>query len=252
MSIIHPWYQLGYIIPHLQTDMDAYQFYRVAPEGMMLVTTGLNLQGHSLDAVERELPAFWRAVDLLAKKKVDRIALSGVPVATYLGRKRMLEILAEAEQRSGIACDTDLEAHIAALKHLGATRIALATRWHEPTNTALTRYLNEAGIEVIALAARGSTLEQHKSADPAADHQLALDLAAQAMRDAPDTQRRAEAIMMPGGLWHAMHAVPLIEAQYGKPAILNILATTWAALHAAGSRMLHRPDARWGKLLASV
>ena len=252
MSIIHPWYQLGYIIPHLQTDMDAYQFYRVAPEGMMLVTTGLNLQGHSLDAVERELPAFWRAVDLLAKKKVDRIALSGVPVATYLGRKRMLEILAEAEQRSGIACDTDLEAHIAALKHLGATRIALATRWHEPTNTALTRYLNEAGIEVIALAARGSTLEQHKSADPAADHQLALDLAAQAMRDAPDTQRRAEAIMMPGDLWHAMHAVPLIEAQYGKPAILNILATTWAALHAAGSRMLHRPDARWGKLLASV
>ena len=252
MSIIHPWYQLGYIIPHLQTDMDAYQFYRVAPEGMMLVTTGLNLQGHSLDAVERELPAFWRAVDLLAKKKVDRIALSGVPVATYLGRKRMLEILAEAEQRSGIACDTDLEAHIAALKHLGATRIALATRWHEPTNTALTRYLNEAGIEVIALAARGSTLEQHKNADPAADHQLALDLAAQAMRDAPDTQRRAEAIMMPGGLWHAMHAVPLIEAQYGKPAILNILATTWAALHAAGSRMLHRPDARWGKLLASV
>ncbi len=248
MSIIHPWYQLGYIIPHLQTDMDAYQFYRVAPEGMMLVTTGLNLQGHSLEAVERELPAFWRAVDILKKKRVDRIALSGVPVATYLGRKRMLEILAEAEQRSGIPCDTDLEAHIAALKHLGATRIALATRWHEATNTPLTKYLAEAGIEVIALAARGSTLEQHKSADPAADHQLALDLAAQAMRDAPD----ARAIMMPGGLWHAMHAVPLIEAVYGKPAILNILATTWAALHAAGPRMKVRPDPRWGKLLASV
>ncbi|HTD89269.1 MAG TPA: hypothetical protein VK663_01295 [Burkholderiales bacterium] len=248
MSIINPWYQLGYIIPHLQTDMDAYQFYRVAPEGMMLVTTGLNLQGHSLEAVERELPAFWRAVDLLTKKKVDRIALSGVPVASHLGRKRMLEILAEAQARSGIPCDTDLEAHIAALKHLGATRIALATRWHEPTNMALTRYLAEAGIEVIALAARGSTLEQHKTADPAADHQLALDLAGQALREAP----QAQAILMPGGLWHAMHAVPLIEAQFGKTALLNILSTTWAALHAAGSRMLHRPDPRWGKLLASL
>jgi maleate cis-trans isomerase len=248
MGIIPPWYQLGYIIPHLQTDMDAYQFYRVAPEGMMLVTTGLNLQGHSLEAVERELPAFWRAVDLLKKKKVDRIALSGVPVASHLGRKRMLEILAEAQQRSGIPCDTDLEAHIAALKHLGATRIALATRWHEPTNTALTRYLAEAGIEVIALAARGSTLEQHKTADPAADHQLALDLGGQAMRDAP----QAQAIMMPGGLWHAIHAVPLIEQTFGKPALLNILATTWAALHAAGRRMLHRPDPRWGRLLASL
>ncbi len=57
MSIVHPWFQLGYIIPHRQTDTGAYPFYRVAPEGMMLVTTGLNLQGHSLEAVERELPA---------------------------------------------------------------------------------------------------------------------------------------------------------------------------------------------------
>ena len=37
MSIIHPWHQLGYIIPHLQTDMDAYQFYNIAPKGMILV-----------------------------------------------------------------------------------------------------------------------------------------------------------------------------------------------------------------------
>ena len=80
MTIISPWYQLGYIIPHAYTDMDAYQFYRVAPEGMMLVTTGLNFQGHSVEAVEAELPTYWERVDLLAKKKVDRIALSGVPV----------------------------------------------------------------------------------------------------------------------------------------------------------------------------
>lgn len=247
MSIIHPWHQLGYIIPHLQTDMDAYQFYNIAPKGMILVTTGLNLQGHSMEAVEAELPAFWRAIDILKKKKVDRIALSGVPVASYLGRKRMREMLAEAEQRSGIPCDTDLEAHIAALKHLGATKIALATRWHEPTNTALTKYLNEAGIEVVALRAQGSTLQQHKLANPAADHQLALDLA-QVLRDTP----QAQAIMMPGGLWHAMHAVPLIEAEYGVPATLNITATTWAALHAAGPHLLHKPEAKWGRLLASL
>ncbi len=57
MSIVHPWFPLGYIIPHRQTDRDAYPFYRVAPEGMMLVSTGINLQGHGLEAVKRELPA---------------------------------------------------------------------------------------------------------------------------------------------------------------------------------------------------
>ena len=69
--IIHPWYQLGYIIPHLQTDMDAYQFYNIAPKGMILVTTGLNLQGHSIEPVEAEVPAFWRAIDLLKKLGAD-------------------------------------------------------------------------------------------------------------------------------------------------------------------------------------
>ena len=248
MSIVSPWYQLGYIIPHAYTDMDAYQFYRVAPEGMMLVTTGLNFSGHSLESVERELPAYWERVDLLAKKKVDRIALSGVPVASMLGRTKMREILPEAQTRSGLPCDTDLEAHIATLQHLGATRIALATRWQEPTNTALTCYLAQAGIEVIACRSRGMSFGENKGSSAADDHQLALELGGQVLRETPD----AQALLMPGGLWYAIHAVPLLEAEYGRPVLLNILSTTRAALHAAGKRMQRRPDARWGEVLASV
>ena len=248
MSITTPWYQLGYVIPHLYTDLDAYQFYRVAPEGMMLVTTGLNFQGHSLEAVENELPLFWQRVDLLAKKTVDRIALSGVPVASFLGRKRMLETLAQAEERSGLPCDTDLEAHIATLQHLGATRIALATRWPDAVVAALTRYLAEAGIKVIASRARARSLDQNKHSSAADDHRLALELGGQALRDAPD----AQALLMPGGLWFAIHAVPLLEAEHGRPVLLNILSTIRSALHAAGERTLHRPDPRWGKVLASL
>ena len=248
MSVIHPWYQLGYVIPHLYTDMDAYQFYRVAPEGMMLVTTGLDLKDYTLAAVEKELPMLWQRFDLLAKKKVDRLSLSGVPVASVLGRKKMREILAEGEKRTGIACDTDLEAHIATLTHLGASKIALATRWPEAVNAALTRYLAEAGIEVLACASRARTLDQNKLSSAAADHELALELGGKALREAP----RAQALLMPGGLWHAIHAVPLIEAEHGRPVLLNILSTTWAALRAAGDRMPRRPDKRWGMVLASL
>jgi len=248
MTMIHPWYHLGYVIPHLYTDMDAYQFYRVAPEGMMLVTTGLDLRDYTLAAVEKELPMLWQRFDLLAKKKVDRLSLSGVPVASALGRRKMREILAEGEKRTGLACDTDLEAHIATLQHLGASKIALATRWPEAVNAALTRYLAEAGIEVLACASRARTLDQNKLSSAAADHELALELGGKALREAP----RAQALLMPGGLWHAIHAVPLIEAEHGKPVLLNILSTTWAALRAAGDRMPQRPDKRWGMVLASV
>ena len=59
-------------------------------------------------------------------------------------------------------------------------------------------------------------------------------------------------MLLPGGLWFAIHAVPMLESEFGKPVLLNILSTTWAALHEAGSRMQRRPDARWGKVLASL
>jgi arylmalonate decarboxylase len=248
MSIISPWYQLGYVIPHLYTDLDAYQFYRVAPEGMMLLTTGLNLTDYTLAAVEQELPTLWQRFDLLASKKVDRISLSGVPVAAALGRKKMREILAEGEKRTGLPCDTDLEAHIAALHHLGAKRIALAARWPERVTGPLTQYLAEEGIEVIGLRSRARTLQQNKYSSAADDHLLALELGREVLRATPD----AQALLMPGGLWFAIHAVPMLEAEFGKPVLLNILSTTWAALHAAGSRVLHRPDPRWGKVLASL
>jgi maleate cis-trans isomerase len=248
MSDISPWYQLGYVIPHLYTDWDAYQFYRVAPEGMMLVTTGLDLKDYSLAAVEKELPVLWQRFDLLAQKKVDRISLSGVPVASALGRKKMREILVEGSKRTGLPCDTDLEAHIAVLQHLHATRIALATRWPDAVNDALTRYLAEAGIEVVARASRARSLDQNKQSGAAADHDLALELGGRVLREAP----QAQALLMPGGLWNAIHAVPLLEAEHGRPVLLNILSTTWAALRAAGKRMAHRPDPRWGRVLTSL
>lgn len=248
MTVICPWLQLGYIIPHLYTDMDAYQFYRVAPDGMMLVTTGLNLKEYSLAAVESELPALWKAFDLLKNKNVDRIALSGVPVASALGRKKMREILDEASQCTGLPCDTDLEAHIATLQHFGATKIALATRWPEAVNVALTNYLKEAGIEVVACHARARTLDQNKLSSASADHLLAIELGTQALRAAS----QAQALLLPGGLWYAIHAAPLLEAEFGKPVLLNITSTTSAALHAAPKPLLHRPDPKWGKVMSSV
>jgi maleate cis-trans isomerase len=247
MSLVTPWYQLGYVIPHLYTDLDAYQFYRVAPEGVMLLTTGLDLKDYTLAAVEAELPSLWQRFALLAKKS-NRVSLSGVPVASALGREKMLSILAEGRERTGVVCDTDLEAHIATLRHFGASRIAVATRWPNGVNAALTRYLADAGIEVIALRSRARSLEQNKVASASADHELALELGREALRAAPD----AQALLMPGGLWFAIHAVPILEAEFGRPVLLNILSTTWAALDTVRDRLAVRPDARWGKVLGDL
>jgi maleate cis-trans isomerase len=247
MAIVFPWYRLGYIIPHRHTDMDGYQFARVAPDGMLLVTTQLDLADYSLAAVERELPALWEGVDLLSSR-TDSIAISGVPLAASLGRDRMGALLAEATDRAGRPCRTDLESHIAAMAHLGAERIALATRWPDALNDRIVEYLRQAGIEVRSVRAEQRNLQQNKAADPEADHHLALRLGRAALDAAPD----AQALMLPGGLWFAIYAAPLLEAEFGVPVLLNITATVWAALHAVDGRLPAYPGEDAGALLAGL
>ena len=249
MEVVNPWYYLGYVIPHLYTDMDAYQFYRIAPEGVMLATTQLNLQDRTLPALENELPTLWKRFDLLAGLgRLDRIAVSGVPLAALMGRTRTLALLEEASARTGLPCDTDMEAHIRALKHLGASRIALGVRWDDFFNQKVISYLNEAGIEVVASHALGGSFHGSKRTKAAEDHLRALEVGRKLLTEAPT----AQALMMPGGLWLTIYAAPMIEEEFGKPVTLNITATTWAALHAVGNGLQRRPDKRWGKLLASL
>jgi maleate cis-trans isomerase len=227
--------------------MDGYQFARVAPDGMMLVTTQLDLAEYSVAAVERELPAIWESIDVL-RGRVDSIALSGVPLAASLGRARTLGLLTAAGERSGLRCSTDLEAHIEALDHLDASRIAMATRWPDELNHRIVSYLGEAGIEVLATAAEQRNLAQNKAADPEADHHLALRLGAEALTAAPD----AQALLLPGGLWFAIYASPLLESEFGVPVLLNITSTVWAALRSVGRPLQSRPGDAAGRLLASL
>lgn len=246
--VVAPWFQLGYVIPHLYTDIDAYQFYRVAPKGAMLVTTQLDLAGYEVANVERELPTFWDRVELLGRRPVDTIALSGVPIAAALGRARIRELLDEVSHRTGKPASTDLEAHIEALQHLGVSRLALASRWPGAVVDALSAYLAKAGIEVIAVHARGRDLDALKAADPMSQHDLALELGRELLRSNPS----AEGLMLPGGLWFAIYAAPMLEAEFGIPVTLNITATLWSALNRRAGGLPHRPDPSWGRLLGSL
>ena len=250
-NFVPPSYQLGYIIPHRYTDMDSYQFYRVAPDGMMLVTTGLNLSEYSLGSVESQLPPFYSALDLLKKKRVDRIALSGVPIAAAMGRPRMLAMLEEARQRTGIECDTDLEAHIASMQRLGVKKLAIGSRWSDEVNNALTKYLASSGIEVVICRAQGRSLDVNKLANAKSDHELALSLGREALMNAPD----AQGLLLPGGLWYAIYAVPILEAEFGKPVFLNVLSTTSNAMHTKlyqeKMQGTGKAEPYWGRVLAS-
>ena len=244
MQLQEPWFRLGYITPHPVADNVAYQFYRIAPDGVMLMLANLDISDYSTKAVEDQLPLFWDHVEELAHAGAHRIVLNGVPVSAALGRERVQSLVAEVKQRTGLAFDTDLEVIAAAAKHLGATRVALATRWHEPLNDAVAAYLKLTGIEVVGRKARGATMAENATLKAKEGMQLAIDLGRAALSAAPD----AQALILPGGRWMSTHAVAPLEAEFGKPVLLNLNSSLWAALRQAGRGL---PVAGRGKLLGA-
>ena len=244
LDSLEPWCRLGYITPHQFVDNIPYQFYRLTQPGMMLVTANLDLADYTEDAVDHELPLLWRHADLLVKRGVDRIVIGGVPVAAALGRKRMQAILAEGEKRTCVPFSTDMENIISALNYLGVTKLAIGSRWHEGLNDAVATYLKLCGIEVIGRKARGRSLAENEALKTSDGMRLAIELGRSALEDAPD----AQALLLPGGLWVTIHTIPLLEAEFGKPVVINVSATIWATLRAAG---MSKPVPSWGRLLAS-
>jgi maleate cis-trans isomerase len=242
--LTEPWFRLAYVTPHPVIDNVAYQFYRIAPDGVMLMMACLDIGDYTTEAVEHELPLFWRHVEELAAGGADRIVLTGVPVSAALGRKRVLAMIAEARERAGVTLDTDLEAIASAARHLGVRSVVLATRWHQPLNDAVARYLGEAGIEVAGQQASGRTMAENATLKAADGMRMAIELGRAALSAAPS----AGGLVLPGGRWLSIHAIEVLESEFGKPVFLNLNSSLWAALRAAGRGL---PVPGQGMLLAS-
>ena len=70
----------------------------------------------------------------------------------------------------------------------------------------------------------------------------ALQLGREAMRNAP----KAELLLLAGGAWRSLAAVPIHEEDFGIPCITNPVAEIWRLMEAG----VAPPVQGWGRLLA--
>jgi maleate cis-trans isomerase len=245
MRDIRPWLRIGFVSPHPLVDTLPYEFYLMAPPGVMMAAACLEIEDYTTEAVEKQLALLDSRIGMLVRRGAARIVISGVPIALALGRERMLDLLADISRRWTLPCDTDAEAIIAAAKHLSVRKVGLATRWKGAMNDALSAYLGSAGIEVVQRASSGRTMAENAGLDDATGMRLAAELGSEAFGGtiAPD------AVIMPGGRWITVEAVRELEERFGRPVITNYSAGLWSALHAAGYR---QPISGWGRLLSTL
>ncbi len=84
------------------------------------------------------------------RKLLPRFRYGAIQPRTH----RVLDLLRETKERTGISADAPLEALIAALNHLGLTKLAIGSRWAKPVNDAIKHYLEAGGIDVVGMTKR--------------------------------------------------------------------------------------------------
>jgi arylmalonate decarboxylase len=242
-----PRFRYGVIQPRAHEEVQrsrSYQLYRLLPLDFMEISTGLGLENYTEEGVEKAINNYWTCVDRLAKEKVDHIIFSGAPISAMLTRPRVIELLRQTKEKTGIPADAPLEALIAAMKYLGLTKLAIGSRWADPVNNAIIRYLEAGGMKVLGITKRN----QWASDSFAMTLERGLEMALEVGREAASTWREAEGISVPGGAAMSLHIIPAIEEEFGKPAFTNMSAEVWNDLIRPG---IIPPVQGWGKLLAN-
>jgi maleate cis-trans isomerase len=222
-----------------------YQFYKIVPNDVMEFAAGKGIEEElEVGNVDQAVANYWEAVDLLAKEQVDVIILGGAPVSANFGRAKVLELIQQTKEKTGIPVTTPLESFLAGMHHLGLKTVTIGSRWGDQLNKLLAQYLSDGGIDAVGTTTRSQTVEIAHGMSFEEGLETALNVGREAALATPS----ADAVFVPGGAAMSLHAIPAIEEEFKKPVLTNLSAEVWEVL--VKPRVIP-PVEGWGRLLGT-
>ena len=218
--------RVGVIVPPSNTVNEA-EFNRLKPDGVTFHFTRSPLHADpAADDFAEMLGDVERAVGELASCRVDLTAYGCTSGSMSCPADRLLGKMRDV---GGVPAVSTAGAILAALQALGVDRIAMATPYTDETNNHERHFLEEHGIEVVAMAGLGLNTSlagvQKISRVPPPDvfaHARSVDCDA------------AEAVLICCTDFNTLDVIDPLEAELDKPVISSNTATFWSVLRAAG------------------
>jgi maleate cis-trans isomerase len=212
-----PRHKIGCLQPSTMIDNHPFEFYRLAPPGVMLVMIGVGLAEFSRGDVERVFTPLDRYLDQLMDRDVDLVIQNGVPLPILIGIEAHDRMIAHMAEYTGLPATSTVLSVVRAASELGLRKVAVVNKWTAAMNATLAAFFARGGVSVVG----GAT----KSLDPAEFHRietgdhmrLAHELGRRAFIDHPD----CDAVYIGGGSWIAEPVAVRLEAEFGKPVLCN-------------------------------
>jgi maleate isomerase len=237
--------KIGVLSPLPIIDNAAYEFYRLVPDGVMMVAISVGLQEFSRTDVERVFEPIDQLVAMLTERGVDIIVQSGVPLPILAGQEFLQRLLVRIAAKGKLPVTSTVLDVVAAAKHLGIEKIAAANKWTEPMNATLGAFFAATGVSMIGVNSRAMTPADFVKINSQDNIALAYELGRGALEQFPD----ADGIYIGGGAWLTLPVITKLEAEFGKPVLTNQVSTVWNVLHLLNC---WQAKPQYGRLMAST
>ena len=233
--------RIGHVAPS-RGDTLVYEFYRMLPEGFMILnSTGTIRQLVDAD-FERQLQRIEEAAADLVENRCDSIIIGGSPLFTKLGHGSDFAMARKLTARFGVPISPGITGEIAALKSLGLNKLVVATPHEDTLNERMKTFLEASGFRVLKIQGYGV----RKNADLTdMDEHAAYKIAKRLYEEAPE----ADGVFVPCPRWPTISDVALLESEIGKPVVTSCQAYIWHGLKLA---KIKQQVSGFGRLMASL
>lgn len=227
--------RLGYAGPSPLTNVP-YEFWRMAPDGIAMVSTGLHVSRQfdgNVEAIKKEVAD---AVGALEPFGLDYISIGLAPLVYRHGRDSIADLRRQFATITATPVFCDHEAVVAAARHLNVRRLAVLSPYDAATNHGIAACFQNERLDV-------ATIISHPAQSPCAGAGRLQDPIVDEL-----SKSNADALYIAGDSWPVVQDVAAIERELNIPVITEAQAMLWSLLQRLHIRA---PVANYGRLLAN-
>lgn len=220
---------VGMIVPpaHGRVPRDGATLYG---RSVSYIGEGLGLRNLSPDGYDAVIERVEALSARLADRGAEAIAFMGTSLTFYRGWEFHEQLITRMRQASALPATTMSLAVVEAMRALGMRRVAVATAYTEVVNERLRQFLEEAGLQVLAM--RGMAVEDTDQAQQIPQAAI-VRLCREVMQEATRGSSPNGMVISCGAL-DTLDLVPALEREYDLPVVGSSPAGFWAAIRLLG------------------